>query len=83
MAKDRPNLYADGYRDSSNPSGEPSLKGQSDTVNKAYKAAQALRLSTRVNPDMGGGGDPCWKNAQLVHLGTQMRQGVGSVITDH
>jgi hypothetical protein len=82
-AKDRPNLYGDGYRDNSNPSGESSLKGQSDTVNKAYKAAQALRLSTRVNPDMGGRGDPCWKNAQLDPLGTQMRQGVGSVITDH
>ncbi len=83
-AKDRLNLYGDGNRDSSNPSGESPLKGQSDTVNKAYKAAQALRLSTRVNPDMGGGrGDPCWKKAQLYHLGTQMRQGVGSVITDH
>jgi len=83
-AKDRPNLYGDGYRDSSNPSSESSLKGQSDSVNKAYKAGRARRLSTRVNPDMGGGrGGPRWKNAQLGPLGIQMRQGGGSVITDH
>jgi hypothetical protein len=45
-AKDHPNLNGGGYRDGSNPGGESSLKGQSDKVNKAYKAAQALRLST-------------------------------------
>jgi len=37
----------------SNHSGEPALPGQSETVNRAYKAVSALRQSTRTNPSMG------------------------------
>jgi hypothetical protein len=39
--------------------GDPALKGQPETVNRAYRAVSALRQSTKSNPSMsseGGGG---------------------------
>jgi hypothetical protein len=81
---DRLNLYGDETRESSNPSGELPLKGQTDAVNMAYKAAQALRLSTRVNPDMGGGeGGPCLEKISIGSFGDTNEARGGSVTTDH
>jgi hypothetical protein len=43
----------------SNRNGDPALKGQPETVNRAYRSVVALRQSTKSNPSMsseGGGG---------------------------
>jgi hypothetical protein len=53
-------------RGCSNLHGEQSLKGQNESTNGAYKAAAALRQSTRVNPNMGReGGSIMEKHCRL------------------
>jgi hypothetical protein len=40
----------------SNRNGDPALKGQPETVNRAYRAVSALRQSTKSNPSMSSEG---------------------------
>ncbi len=63
------------FSSGSNHSGEPALPGQSETVNRAYKAVSALRQSTRTNPSMGPEGGWQLQRKKLAPLKTKMMAG--------